>query len=378
LLLFGGGLFGTWSAEQLHRWSVTYAADDANAPALPAGIRDRDAYNQAAIMARPTWQSQAWQWGLTIFTGLVGLFVPWRPVKLLLYGTALGSGLHAGYQLLNGYIMLPLIAGTTWGQRAYAAQLQANYSLGKMQPPKQTASTTQGVPMLGAAPAVRQLPAGQLGRVPIALATGSRAPAAIGPFPYGTPTTMGAAGMPGGYVGQPNAPAPSITPAMIADFQAAQRAGWHIRAVNSQADCPAGSRFFDFGADGKWCASPPPAPPGPPVTPPPSPPAPPMRPPAPPSTTTPPAPPSPPAPPACPPPPVVPACPPCPPPTTAAPQPPVPACPLPWAAAPQPCCGTNPCTCGVCATRGLPGTVLGEPPRHPLFAMMLAPRRMAA
>src|SRR4029077_7735149 len=107
MLLFGGGLFGTWSAEQLHRWSVTYATDDANAPALPAGIKDRDAYNQAAIMARPTWQSQAWQWGLTIFTGLVGLFVPWRPVKLLLYGTALGSGLHAGYQLINGYIMLP-------------------------------------------------------------------------------------------------------------------------------------------------------------------------------------------------------------------------------------------------------------------------------
>lgn len=345
-----GALFGMWTADQLHRMSVTYAAGDTNAPKqLPAGVPDLATYNDVAIAARPTWQSQAWQWGTALFAGVLGLFVPWRMLKLFLYGTSLGAGLHATYQLVTGYIVLPLVAGGTWGSRAYAVELQANYTMGKMTKP---ASTTQG--RLGAPPGTRALPANGNARVPVSLAT---RPGALGasPFPHGTPAALGADAMPGGYTGQPGNPGPASFPA-----------GWALKPVTGPGDCPPGGKYMDLGADGKWCAVPPPAPPA-------TPPAPPQAPPAPPTGGPPP--PAPPAPPTMSPPPAPPMMPP-----TATPSPPVPACPLPFMGSEMQqqrsfCCGTNPCSCG--ANQGPPGTVLGQPPSHPLFAMMFAPRRAA-
>jgi len=361
LVLATGGLFGFWTADQLHRMSVTYKTTDTNQPTLPAGLTLAQ-YNDAAVAARPTWQSQAWQWGTVLFTGVLGLFVPWRWAKLFLYGTSIGAGLHATYQLVTGYIILPVVAGgatDSWGQRAYAYELAANYALGKMTKP---ASTTQG--RLGAPPGTRALPAHAAARVPVSLATGM--PATVGalatsPFPHGTPAALGANAMPGGFLGQTSPPG---SPAPGAPFPPP---GWTLKQVANSDQCPAGGIYRDFGADGKWCAIPPAAPPAPP--------SPPM--------TTPPTPPpgSPPT--GGPPPPT----PPTPPVATPMPPPPAPqpACPLPWASTASPnqpaCCGTTPCSCGVNSpTNGLPGTVLGQPPRppsHPLFAMMLAPRRAA-
>lgn len=351
-----GALFGFWTADQLHRMSVTYATTDANAPGpgkattLPAGVNSLAQYNNAAVLARPTWQSQAWQWGTAIFAGMLGLFVPWRMLKLFLYGTSLGTGLHATYQLVNGYIMMPLIQGGTtadaWGQRAYGTELEANWVMGKMTKPNGVPASSMFQGLLGAPPrGGRALPANGAARVPVSLAT---RPGALGgsPFPHGTPAALGADAMPGGYTGQPGNPGPASFPA-----------GWALKPVTGPGDCPPGGKYMDLGADGKWCAVPPPAtPPAPPTggpTPPPAPP-----------TMTPPQPP--PAPPMAPP--------------TATPSPPVPACPLPFMGSEMQqqrsfCCGTNPCSCG--ANQGPPGTVLGQPPSHPLFAMMFAPRRAA-
>jgi hypothetical protein len=355
MTLLGGAFVGLFAADMLHRWSVSYSAAQAPAPALgaganpvagslPAGVPDLATYNNLAIQARPTWRSQAWQWGFSLLTFGLGMVMPWRFAKLLSYGASIGSALHAGYQLINGWIILPMVASGTWGKRAYAVELQSNYTLGKMTPP---AGTLQGPASLGqppaqqrrlGAPPIRALPHQQPARVPVAMATGAMrgaspfphgSPAALGDVPMGTPGAGGWAPIPSGdYTGSGTTP-PAVTVPNLPD-----------------GSCPVGSTavFDPTNLDKPFCvpvagpAAPPP-PPSPPVVSPP----PPV------------APPPPRAPPAA-------GSPPC-----------APACPIPWQGAPQPCCGASPCNCG----STVPATVLGQPPSqapHPLFAMMLAPR----
>jgi hypothetical protein len=362
LSLLGGAFVGIWAANTIHRWSATYSATQAPAPALgaganpvagslPAGVPDLATYNDLAIVARPTWKSQAWQWGFSLATFVLGMAMPWRFPKLIAYGASLGSALHAGYQLVNGWIILPMVASSAWGKRAYAVELQANYTLGKMTAPA-GASTTQG--LLGqppgvmrrlGAPPIRTLPQQQQTRVPVAMATAPRQQRAAAPFPNGTPAALGAppTGVPGAggwapiptgdYVGSGTAPPPVTVP------------------NNPDGSCPVGSTavFNPLNLDVPFCV-PPAAPPQ-----------------------------------ASPPPPVAPPTPPLPgppPPTPSMGPPPsgTPACPIPWPS-PQPCCGQNPCACG----STVPATVLGQPPAdgrpaaHPMFAMMLATRaRFAA
>lgn len=331
LALLGGTYLGMYAANTLHRWSVTYAAGATNAPALPAGVSDLQGYNNLAVLARPTWQSQLWQWGFAVAAGFVGLAMPWRIGRLLAFGTSLGAAAHAGFQLITGYIILPLVKGGTFGQRAYAVELQANYTLGKMTPPTTSASTTQGLgqppgqPVRRVPPPIRALPQNQPARVPTALATGAAqrqpAPAHRAPFPAGTAAALGQAPSPGDFVGSGNGPPPVTVPNL------------------PNGNCPDGSTAVTnpSNLDMPFCvptntpATPPPTPP--PATPPPTPPA-------------------------------------------------TPACPLPWGSPPAGCCGNNPCSCGAQQGSGIPGTVLGQPPvagpAHPLFGMMMLPRQRRA
>ena len=343
--LLGGGYVGLFLARSIHAWAVTYAAGATNAPALPAGVPDQTTYNQLAILARPNWQSQVAQWSFSLGTFLLGMVMPWRIGKLISYGISGATALHAGGQLINGWIVLPLLQSTTWGQRAYGAELQANYSLGKMtQPTQTTATTTQGLgqpPQVGgrrgAGPAIRTLPQTQPARVPQALATGRASP-----FPNGTPAALGQPAVIPGYVGSGDNGPPAVTVPNL-----------------PSGNCPDGTTTVvnPTNLDLPYCVpqgggTPPPPNVPPPNVPPPAVPPPAVPPPV--VTTT-----------------------PTPPPATNCPPPGAPACPIPWPGAPQPCCNTSPCSCSTLTGAGsVPGTVLGQPQGdyvHPLIGMMVQP-----
>jgi hypothetical protein len=186
LLYSGGGLLGIQSASLLHRAIVT--VDPASTTfKLPAGVADITTYNENVVHAKVPWSSVGAQLGLAFAGGLMGWAVPWGWLKMLMYGFSSGATLHVGTQLIDAYIVEPLIvkmgasaaaaataANTpvvqTRGQRYYQHEIDAGHLLGTLAGPPP--STTGAPPRDRRGAQVRALNARPT-RMPSALAYAS-------------------------------------------------------------------------------------------------------------------------------------------------------------------------------------------------------------
>jgi hypothetical protein len=184
LIYSGGGLLGIQAASLLHRAIVT--VDPASTTfKLPTGVADITTYNENVVNAKPPWSSVGAQLGLAFAGGLMGWAVPWGWLKMLMYGFSSGATLHVGTQLIDAYIVEPLIvkmgksaaaaatkAGTpvvqTRGQRYYQHEIDANNLIY----PPVAASTTGDPPRDRRGAQVRALNARPT-RMPSALAYAS-------------------------------------------------------------------------------------------------------------------------------------------------------------------------------------------------------------
>lgn len=358
--LIGGGFFGFWAADQIHRWSSTLPAGTTatSSPALPAGFASVDVYNQFAVDARPTWKSFAWQAGFAALSFVVGGVVKPTWAKLLFLGAGSGAVIHMTWQGVNHYIMIPLFGTTAWGVRAYAHEIQANNNIYPPAPaPQQGTQGLAGPPIRQmTAPPVRVLPAGQPARMPTPIAAAARSGFSPAPVRSAAPSPAGTQAAPYGRLGQNGSFSPPAGMVQVQNL--------------ANGNCPDGSTVImnPDNLDMPFCVVPQVQTPTPPAAPPPAPsfmappPASPAPPPSagPPMFTSPPAPPSP-----------LP-CNPCGSQQVGSQLVAVSvvgdaATPLPSQTR-APCCGSSPCSCGS-SQMGAPPPADG--PRHPMFSNLL-------
>ncbi len=377
--LIGGGFFGFWAADMIHRMVSTLPAGTTatSSPALPSGFASVDVYNQMAVDAKPTWKSFAWQAGLAAVSFAVGSAVKPTWAKLLFIGAGAGATIHMAWQGVNHYIMLPLFGTSAWAMRAYAHEIQANHDI--YPPAPATGTAGLGAPPVRqiSAPPVRVLPAGQPARMPTPIAAAAR-PFSAAPVRSAAPSPAGTQAAPYGRLGQNGSYTPPAGMTQVANL--------------ANGNCPDGSTTIPNpdNLDMPFCVVPTLATPTPPAAAPP-----PM------SMAPPPASP-PPAPSFMAPPPASPAPPPSagPPVNSSQPAPPFPlpcnpcgsgqvgsqlsaasnamspgGMPLPSSHPRAPCCGSAPCSCG---TQQMGSPPPADGPRHPMFGHLLSRGRRAA
>jgi hypothetical protein len=126
LVLLGAGVVvGAELADFLHRYATTMDPATQN-PSLPQGVTSVAQYNAIAPL-KVTATSAGWQLGVSVLGILGGAFLPWAPVRMFSYGVGLGALGHLGVQLMNQYVIEPMMnVGTSNvtanGQRYFGAE----------------------------------------------------------------------------------------------------------------------------------------------------------------------------------------------------------------------------------------------------------------
>jgi hypothetical protein len=210
LVLMAAGVgIGALGANLIHRYAMTYAAglSPAATPTRDASITTVDAYNQAALGAKPNMWSIGLQLGLAVVGLAGGVFAPWGPVKMFSYGIMAGATGHLFVQLANSYIIEPMMSVgtatvTPTGKRLFAFENIANPAIN---PP--TGATTTAAGLIGAPPpsaVAAAAPANQpKDRVPASLgAPGIATPAGGGGYQRAPVPVFQQGAIPPGYVAQ--------------------------------------------------------------------------------------------------------------------------------------------------------------------------------
>ena len=189
LVMFGiGGLVGNFAADFASRavmgMDPTTATSTTTWPKAQQNavvqISNPATYNDYAQAQHPTMASIGLQLLLSVL-GMVGGFAFKAPVlKALSYGFGFGALFHLSTQLINAFVMEPLMSGSkTWGPRLYQHEWNANGAFGSG---TMSGQEPRPAPQMGAPPAgaPRQLPAAR----PSALASMARSavPGAMGAF----------------------------------------------------------------------------------------------------------------------------------------------------------------------------------------------------
>jgi hypothetical protein len=152
LVLLGTGVVvGATGADFLHRYAVTLDPAASPAPALPATVKSGttiNAYNGAATVGKPNAMSMVLQLGLSALGFVGGAFLPWAPVKMFSYGVGFGALGHLGFQVVNAYIIEPIMAVgkstvSARGTRYFAAE---NNALVLMDPSTNNGGMIAGLP----------------------------------------------------------------------------------------------------------------------------------------------------------------------------------------------------------------------------------------
>ena len=192
LVILGAGVIvGAALADFLHRWSTTQPTTGATSSGftLPTGVATIQTYDQIAPL-RLTGASAAWQFGLGLVGILAGAFLPWAPVRMFSYGVGLGALGHLGFQVINQYVIEPMMnVGTSTvtanGQRYFGAE---NLAIPLLNPPAASPTPTPApTPPSGQSSGLPGHPAGR------GLAAASPAPALPVAQPRDRmPSTLGA------------------------------------------------------------------------------------------------------------------------------------------------------------------------------------------
>lgn len=149
VLLGAGMLLGATGADLIHRYAMTYAANlsPAATPTRDASITTVAQFNQAALGAKPN----MWSIGLQLLLGALGIaggaFAPWGAVKMFSYGVGLGAVGHLGVQLINAYLIEPMMGVGTATVTPTGARLFAfeNIAVPAINPPSTATTTAAGL-----------------------------------------------------------------------------------------------------------------------------------------------------------------------------------------------------------------------------------------
>lgn len=130
LVALGGGLIiGAELADLVDRKIAGMAPPDPKAttqPKLPDGIATVDEYNDLAVSAKPTAGRIFAQLGVAAAGFILGAVVPWPIVRLGFYGLGFGAIAHLGVQLINAWIVEPMLIGTDSQKEMFGHETKAN------------------------------------------------------------------------------------------------------------------------------------------------------------------------------------------------------------------------------------------------------------
>lgn len=177
-----GGLIGYEVTDLVDRYiasqSTAAPAAGTTAPALPTGVTSVAQYNDLAVAAKPSMGRIFWGLSQIVMGFGLGWAVPWSGLKLFFYGWGAAATFHLGGQLINTWIVMPLVAPAA-GQpasRLFTHEVNAQALLNpSTTATTTTATTTTAAPATGTTSGMMgapRLPVGQpAARVPQALAT---------------------------------------------------------------------------------------------------------------------------------------------------------------------------------------------------------------
>lgn len=183
-----GAVSGYQVTDLVDRYIATYSPTASPAPTLPAGVSlSIQQYNQQIVAAKPgLWRVVGGLVSMAFgFAG--GAVAPWAGLKMFLYGWGLGATTHLSGQLLNGYVLEPLMMSngqlTASGSRLFANEAVANAAVAPAAATTTTPTTSTTAPATGAATAPTGTPT---------QATSSNAAAGSGTQTTGTTAGLGA------------------------------------------------------------------------------------------------------------------------------------------------------------------------------------------